>query len=133
MNEISDLASTVLAHLEEAQEENVPSTINTVAPVSGDPQEIYRVQHALKELVDRDYVRIAYEDLRDTRRLAPVSKEQSLVDIDAIMKWLHFNPAEGLWSWGKSPMMEIILTPNGLSKSREILSDPTFSWWWEKS
>lgn len=81
MNKLSELASRILAHLEEAHAENVSSTINTVASVSGDIAEVSHARSALTELTNLDYVRIAYEVNLNGKRLAPVSKEQSLADL----------------------------------------------------
>lgn len=133
MNELTELATTILAHLEEAHAENVPSTINTVIPIVGGSEEVSNAQSALLLLNDLDYVRIAYED-RKTGKYVPVSKEQSIRDIDTIVDRIHFSPSEGTWEWDRNfPMMQILTTPTGLARSREILSDPTFAWWWEKS
>jgi hypothetical protein len=83
MNELTGLATTILAHLEEAHAEEVTSTINTVTAIIGAPEEVSHAQSALLLLNGLDYVRIAYED-RKTGKFVPVSKEQSILDIGTI-------------------------------------------------
>lgn len=129
MNKLSELASRILAHLEEAHAENVSSTINTVASVSGDIAEVSHAQSALTELTNLDYVRIAYEVNLNGKRLAPVSKEQSLADIGTIAGHLNFSVSEKIWKWDASPRMEIIATPSGLARSRDILDERGYEWW----
>lgn len=129
MTELSELASRILAHLEEAHAENIPSTINTVEQVRGDIEEILQAQSALLQLTNFDYVRIAYEDTK-TGKFVPVSKDTSIVDIGAINDRLRFSEAERIWRWDRNfPMMEILTTPAGLAKSREILNERGYEWW----
>jgi hypothetical protein len=129
MTELSELASRILAHLEEAHAENVSSTINTVVPVSGGVEEISQAQSALIELTDSDYIRIAYED-RKKGKFVPVSKDRSIVDIGAINDRLRFSDADRIWKWDRStPMMEILATPKGLARSRELLTERGYEWW----
>lgn len=129
MTELSELASRILAHLEEAHAENVPSTINTVEPVSGNVEEISLAQSALLQLTNLDFVRIAYEDAR-TGKFVPVSKDQSIIEIGTIKDRLRFSDAERIWRWDRNfPMMEILAMPTGLAKSREILKARGYEWW----
>ena len=129
MTQLSELASRILAHLEEAHAENVSSTINTVESVHGNIEEISQAQSALLQLANLDYVRVAYEDAK-TGKFVPVSKDRSIVDIGAINNRLRFSDAEGIWRWDRNvPMMEIVTTPAGLAKSREILNERGYEWW----
>ncbi|HET6390784.1 hypothetical protein [Hyphomicrobium sp.] len=129
MIQLSELASRILAHLEEAHAENVSSTINTVESVRGNIEEISHAQSALLQLTNLDLVRIAYEDAK-TGKFIPISKDQSIVDISTINDRLRFSDAERIWRWDQNfPMMEILATPAGLAKSREILAKRGYEWW----
>ncbi len=129
MTELFELASRILAHLEEAHAENIPSTINTVEQVRGNIDEISQAQSALLQLTNFDYVRMAYEDTK-TGKLVPVSKDQSIVDVATINDRLRFSDVERIWRWDRNfPMMEILATPAGLAKSREILNERGYEWW----
>jgi hypothetical protein len=129
MTQLSELASRILAHLEEAHAENISSTINTVESVLGNIEEISHAQSALLQLTNFDFVRIAYEDAK-TGKLVPVSKDQSIADIGTIDDRVRFSDNERIWRWDQNfPMMEILTTPAGLAKSREILTERGYEWW----
>lgn len=132
MSDLTELASRILAHLEEAHAEEITSTINSLTPMSGARDEVTQAQSALIQLIDLDYVRIAPD--RISGRPIPLSKDQSILAIGTIGDRLRFSPSEGFWKWDQNfPMMDILATPTGLAKSRELLTDRGYEWWWRKS
>ncbi|HET6390782.1 hypothetical protein [Hyphomicrobium sp.] len=132
MNELTELASRILAQLEEAHAEEITSTINTVTPMSGAAEEVTQAQSALIELINFEYVRIARDN--ESGRLVPLSKDQSILAVGTIVHRLHFSPSEDAWEWNRNfPMMEILATSAGLAKARELLNERGYEWWWRQN
>ena len=129
MNELDEIASRVLAQLEEAHSENVTSTMNTIFEVSGQESELSDMQAALRELIASDLVRIGYEDTRAGKIIA-VSKEQSMADTVNLTSQINFNDSEGIWKWDKRfPRSQIVATSSGLVVADKLLQMRGYQWW----
>lgn len=135
MFDLNEIEMRTLATLEEAGEENFTCLINTVAlnaPIS----EIKRdFLDALRGLVQRNQVRLSTSRGLD-RRLVDLSIEASLVEIDGQDARLEFDSVRDLWTDSTrsgppypSPNPYVVLTPAGLARSREILTERGYQWW----
>jgi hypothetical protein len=126
---LDELATRILSHLEEAGEENVTSTMNTLMAATGDIGELDQTQAALEALIRLDLVRIAYRRLRPGR-LQSVSKDESLSAVQAMKPYITFNSADSLWVWDRSqPRAEIVATDLGMARAREVLEERGYQWW----
>jgi hypothetical protein len=137
---LSELEQRILSELEEAWEEEVTTIANTVFPPSGTPTEIDEMAEALASLVNADLVRISI-DYDYTRKLRPLSKEQSLEVINTLASEFEFDRDGEHWAWKKFKLPlkayqvqipEILPTQAGLVKAREILEERGYQWWRSK-
>jgi hypothetical protein len=135
MVELNELEVRVLAVLEEAGEENVPSLLNTVLLGSNNGKSLRVYLDALRSLVRKDFVRLSISRGAD-RRLADLSPEDSLDQIEDQTAKLKFDETELYWKdtsrvgppYGPS-YPYVVLTKSGKEKSREILTERGYQWW----
>jgi hypothetical protein len=140
MLETREVAERILAELEEAGEENVPTMLNTILPGTGDPSEVELLVGALESLVEADLVRMSTSyDAKG--RLVDLSKEESLAQIAALSSNLSFGDADRLWDDSRyesgtprdPPYPYIVITDAGMKAAREILMKRGHDWYQEKS
>ena len=136
---LSEIALRILSELEEAGEENIPAMLNTIIDGQGASNEVPDYQHALRELVTVDLVRMTIE--RDaSRRLAAASKAVSFEEIDRISTYLRFDHEAKLWRDSRrsgppfpSLFPQIVCTEAGRRKAFEILDERGYQWWRKKA
>lgn len=133
--QLSELQMRILAELEEAGEENVPTIMNTVMEPTGDPSEVDAIQQALEGLVQADFISMSI-DLDAAKRLKVLSQDQSLAVIADLRAGLGFRASDRHWmdirrkgppySWS---FPYILATSEARRKGREILMERGHNWW----
>lgn len=129
MNDLSEMAQRVLCELEEAGEENISSTLNTVIDPKGVSIEVQDIKDAIAELLQVGVVRLRSKG-GDPKRLLSLSsaEEEALVSgLDAV---LSFDNAQGIWIWNTAvPRAYLRLTDLGWKRAREVLEERGYQWW----
>jgi len=129
MNDLSEMAQRVLSELEEAGEENISSTLNTVINPKGVPGEVDDIKAAIAELLQVGVVRLRSKGGDPERPLSLSSaEEEALVSgLDAV---LSFDNAQGIWIWNTAvPRAYLRLTDLGWKRAREVLEERGYQWW----
>jgi hypothetical protein len=131
----SELEQRILAVLDDAGEEDVPTLLNTVllGAVGAGTLNSYLV--ALRILVTQNLIRLA-NSRENNGRLSELSIEESLQEIDNQAVVLKYDPAEGSWqdSSRTGPPYppsnpNVVRTQLGKQRSREILTERGYQWW----
>lgn len=124
-----EIRQRILAELEEAHAENVPCTMNTVWPPTGQPDELSVFQEALTELIQAGFITFGYEPPKGGR-LALVLPDVALETAKSLPSLVHFDPDRGILDWDPSePWAEIVATKSGLIEARKILGERGYQWW----
>lgn len=132
MIEINEMEGRILSELQEAGEENMAAMINTIIDPMGDMVELVQMRQALDNLVRSGLAKIALG--RDaTRKLAPLSVEQSLEVVSKIDSFLRFRTSDSHWTWSGESKPHIVVTAEGRSRADEILDQRGHQWWRPKS
>lgn len=132
MTELNEVALRILSELEEAGAENISSTMNTVLKVTGTPDDIEVFQEALTSLIRAGDVSIGYAT-GPSGRIMPVSTEEGEATTQALSRLVNYDARQTNWIWEKTkPRAEILVTPEGLAKAREILDERGYQWWRER-
>lgn len=142
MAELSELEMRILSELEEAGQEEIPTLINTVMTVTGDPSEIDDIEDALKELFRAGFARIAI-DRDESDRLRRVSVEESLTLVSDLRKRLRFRESDKHWTdmddmgppysanYIEPPY--VVYTDVGKNRAFQILDERGYQWWRQKT
>lgn len=123
-----ELQERLLAELEEAGEENIPTLANTVFAdecANSDEKRI-QMKNALASLINADLVRVAFDD-GSGRALIELSKERSY---ETIMQFhMVLRSDDGTWTGGLRPWPEIVTTEIGKMQAQGILKARGYRWW----
>jgi hypothetical protein len=124
----SEVANRLLAELEEAGQENLPTLANTIAGdeyISELPAQFSR---ALRALIERSLVRFAVE--RDSAgRLVDMSEIESIGMTEQLTRHLVYSFELTRWTGGPEPWPEVVTTPEGRIRSRALLDQLGYRWW----
>lgn len=123
MISLNALERDLLALLEEAEQEDAASLLNTVRSCIGRGCEREEYRRAIARLIDADLIEI--EKGRDPHSLQPTpfTREESLEIASERSGGLRWSNADRLWIFpSNSPRLEILLTSKGLVIAREILN-----------
>jgi len=124
---LTELASRILSELEEAWEENISSTINTVTDRTGEERELADSIDAVEELVRAGLVVLSPDGVEE------LTAELSIELIPKLASNIEFYHNERLWKWNeKLPMVEIVATEQGRDLAFEILDERGYQWWRQK-
>ena len=139
--ELSETAQRILALLEEAGEDAVSSTINTVFLPPRSAEAMDNFVTALLDLVNSGYARMA-QDRDASRRLVDLDIPLSVAAVLAIPTYIQFveNPPsagddpEWVDTRSKGPpyammLPRIVLTTDGSAKADEIMTARGWEWW----
>ncbi len=126
---LSELAQRILAVLEEAGEENVSSTLNTVLAVHGGAQEIVNFREAIVLLLSDGLADLVVRS-GSSGDFHVLSRQESIVELSAFEQTMDFDTSEGIWVWDKrKPRAYVRLTDKGQQESERILTDRGYQWW----
>lgn len=132
---IDELAQRVLATLEEAGEENIPTLMNAVLDVSGGEADILALKKALHGLLDEGFVSWATAPVPG-ERLKGLENQDLNSEVYNISNWLQYDATRAVWIDSRvsgPPFLDnypyILLTQLGRLKSWEILASRGYQWW----
>ena len=135
LDNLTELEMRVLAMLEEAGEESVVITLNTVIDPSGDQVELAEFQATLTKLVDKKLIEVELASIPMGR--VPLTTDKSHVEVAQLTQHCRFRPNEGHWTdtresgppYYQTPLPNLLLTEPGRSLSVEILESRGYQWW----
>jgi hypothetical protein len=136
MNMLSELQQRILAELEEAGEDDVPTLMNAVMSVTGAPSDIGEFKAALVKLCDREFICMSNKQSKPLGKLACLSLEKTKAEVAKISAFLIFDDARHRWIDGRrvappylTPFPMVVLTENGLNIARQLLDERGYQWW----
>ncbi len=138
MLNVEELRQRLLAELEEAQQGEVPTTLNVVLLNERDADNAEYLEHlraAVHQLVNAGFLRLA-NGRNQAGYLVDLSAEESLAELERGISVLRFDRVGGLWiddSISGPPYAPatrfFVLTPLGVEQSRQILQARGYQWW----
>jgi hypothetical protein len=133
---LEELELRVLAELDEAGEDYIPTLMNAVLLSTKETSAYLDLYlNALRNLVARNLIRLSNSRGAD-RRLADLSISDSLGEIDRQVAKLSFDETEQYWvdtsitgpPYGpRYPY--VVITESGKRKSHDILTERGYQWW----
>ena len=130
---LSETSQRILASLEERRSDNVVAILNTIADNRGDVRELGNFRLSLIELLDNSLVMVSMEGFYPVNQ--DIMTSIKAIDIARqIEEWFRFDSESGYWSLSKGDPKTtrlpcIILTENGLERSRALLVKRGYQWW----
>lgn len=129
----------ILATLEEAGEENIPTLMNTLAGSPDATWNVRVVQGILSDLLHDGLVTLAAQAAYG-QRLTDLQLDAAKDEIVHIADWLHYDSARGYWLDGRitgrpysDSYPNVRLTAAGRRESVRILSERGYEWWRSRS
>lgn len=125
MSTLTRLERRILAVLEEAGEEQMPTLTNTVARPRGGPEEIDAMSRALLNLHANGYVELAVTRPGDeSGGRAPLSGEDVITLLQGLPGCFRWSPEDQAWRWqDELSRAEVLLTNAGVAMSGSILAE----------
>jgi hypothetical protein len=128
MSELSEVERRILSELQEAGEENIAAMINTIIDPTGNADELRSMQEALSSLVRAGLVRMALST-DPTKKLVPLSGDESLAMSAKIGALLRFRTSDRHWTWGRDLKPHIVVTSAGRARADSVLEQYGYQWW----
>jgi hypothetical protein len=132
---VEELELRILAELEEAGQGDVATVMNVVFLPERKADQLEPYLEALRNLVDRNDVRLSTA-LGLDRRLKALSIEESLNEINGQKSVLTYDPVQKYWidsSISGPPYGPyypyVVLTDVGRQKSEDVLVKRGYQWW----
>jgi hypothetical protein len=138
LRDLSELQQRILGELVDAGEESVQTLAVTVLDGAGTVAELALFQNALKGLILGGLAWMSTRRGSD-RRLEPLARHESLIEIDAIKTFLVYDLAAKCWidvrrslpPYG-SEYPYVLSSDSGAGVARAILEERGYQWWREK-
>ena len=128
MIDIDEIEKRILSELQEAGEENIAAMINTIIDPTGNADETTSMQAAVENLVRAGLVKIAFS-ADATRKLVPLSADESLAISVKIATFLRFRTSDNHWTWSQNMKPHIVVTPSGRVRADGVLEERGYQWW----
>ena len=136
MIDSAELQSRILAVLEEAHEDTITATLNTIIRPSGDLVETRDYLEGVKQLIEQGLVRVAISRGAD-RRLLGESATKSLGLASDFVQSFFFDRSRNIWTMpfvrdtlpDRKPYPNLVLTPEGASQAEAIIRSRGERWW----
>ena len=128
MIEIDELGRRILSELQEAGEENIAAMINTIIDPTGNADEVNSMEEALDSLVRAGLVRVALST-DPTKKLVPLSADESLAISAKIGTLLRFRTSDSHWTWSQDLKAHMVVTATGRARADEVLEQYGYQWW----
>lgn len=124
MDSFTKLQNSILTTLEEAGEDDLSALINTVGACNGSAGEIESVSKAMEGLIKSGLLQMARSRDASTRRWIRLPREESLDLLSRLPSSVSWSVPDGLWKLHRYvPRTEVLLTPDGVTAARQILSE----------
>jgi hypothetical protein len=130
-----ELSERILATLEEAGEENIPTLMNTVVTSADVAPNVDDLQEALRELLQKRLARLA-TSAAPGQRLKELQQDVEENEIARLSDWLQYDTALRSWVDRRTsgpPYSDsypyVKLTQAGRAASTRILSAKGYEWW----
>lgn len=128
MIDTDEVERRILSELQEAGEENIASMINTIIDPIGSANETGSLQTALESLVRAGLVLIALGG-DPTKKLVPLSPDESLAFTAKIATFLQFRASDNHWTWSQNVKPHIVVTPLGRTRADQLMQQRGYQWW----
>jgi hypothetical protein len=140
MIDLEEAKQRVLSELEEAEEEDVPTLLNTIFPPSGHEEEARLIVDALEALVRDGLVLIAVANSEKDSWII-LDKDRSLAEVGRLQTFIHFVAAKSYWDdrrdvgppYNTFNTPRVVTTNEGNERAFEILDERGYQWWRQKS
>jgi len=135
MNGLGEMELRILSELEEANQEDVVTLINTVTSRRGTDVEFNEFLLGLQKLVNLGHV-VAARGRGSDRRLIRLAPNESLDELDKLASLLRYDNRKSCWTDGKivSPPFDeqfpyILNTRTGKEEGFKALDARGYQWW----
>ena len=134
-NDLTELEMRVLGLLEEANEEDAITTLNTIIDPTGTSIELSDYQEALLRLVQAELIEVQLNSIPTGRIHLTTGK--AIEEIRKLSDSYEFITGEGHWTdrresgppYFQFPLPCLVLTPRGRAVSVNLLESRGYQWW----
>lgn len=132
MFDSKELGERVLSELEEWGQENLPTLLNTCCKPEGRAEECRVLGEALAQLYASGFVRFTFSNPEMSNFVIAddSTSKKLLMSLD---QHLRFEQEEGYWTGTADPWPEVVATPEGRRRGRDIMDARGYQWWRSKS